>query len=101
MVLSGEIVDSKCWLGVMKPATGTVHRGCATRCLSGGIPPLLMTTDSTGATMHLLLTGADGGPAHQWLKELVGRRVTVSGEVIRDGDLLLQRVRDVVVRVGG
>ena len=37
--LSGEIVDSKCYLGVMNPGNGKVHRDCAVRCISGGIPP--------------------------------------------------------------
>jgi nitrite reductase/ring-hydroxylating ferredoxin subunit/DMSO/TMAO reductase YedYZ heme-binding membrane subunit len=39
--LRGEIVDSKCHLGVMKPGEGKTHRGCAIRCISGGVPPLL------------------------------------------------------------
>lgn len=98
MELTGEIVDSKCWLGVMKPARGNVHRGCAARCLSGGIPPLLMTEDSTGTMIHLLLTDQDGQPAHRRFAELVGRRLTLRGEVIRDGDLLVMRVEK--VRIG-
>src|SRR5262249_5121008 len=36
--LTGEIVDSKCYLGVMNPGSGKIHRDCASRCLSGGIP---------------------------------------------------------------
>jgi hypothetical protein len=89
--LQGEIVDSKCWLGVMHPSTGTVHRGCATRCVSGGIPPLLMTRDSTGAVEHYLLTDAAGRPAGQFV-DLLGFSVRLTGEVIRDGDLLILRV---------
>ena len=95
--LTGEIVDSKCWLGVMKPNRGTVHRGCATRCLSGGIPPILMVSDSTGSTRHLLLTDAAGQPAPAWFRGLVGEAVTLSGEVIQDGDIAVMRVREVVV----
>jgi hypothetical protein len=97
VTLEGEIVDSKCWLGVMKPATGNVHRGCASRCLSGGIPPLLMTIDSTGHTAHYLLTDASGRPAHAWFAELVGRNVRLTGEVWREGDLSLMRVEETVV----
>ncbi len=37
--LTGEIVDSKCFLGVMKPGRGKPHRSCAARCLAGGLPP--------------------------------------------------------------
>src|SRR4051812_33737737 len=32
--LQGEIVDSKCYLGVMNPGHGKVHRDCAVRCIS-------------------------------------------------------------------
>ena len=95
--LTGEIVDSKCWLGVMKPARHTVHRGCATRCLSGGIPPLLMTTGADGAPAHLLLADERGGPAPEWFRGLVGIRVMLTGEVIDLGDLQLLRVREAVV----
>jgi hypothetical protein len=97
LTLEGEIVDSKCWLGVMKPATGTVHRGCASRCLSGGIPPLLITVDSAGSAAHYLLTYAEDRPAHAWFADLVGRRVRLTGEVWREGDLSLMRVEKTVV----
>ena len=95
MQLTGEIVDSKCWLGVMKPATGSVHRGCAARCISGGIPPLLMLTDSTGATVHILLTGSEGEPAHQRFLPLVGQEVTLTGEVFEEGDLLIMHASNI------
>ncbi len=36
VTVTGEIVDSKCYLGVMNPGQGKVHRDCAARCLSGG-----------------------------------------------------------------
>jgi hypothetical protein len=94
----GEVVDGKCWLGVMRPATGNVHRGCAYRCLSGGIPPLLMTYDAEGRVQHLLLTDADGHQAHQRFRELVGRPVTVSGPVFQEGDLLVMRVERIGLR---
>ena len=48
VTVTGEIVDSKCYLGVMNPGQGKVHRDCAARCLSGGIPPIFVTTDGTG-----------------------------------------------------
>ena len=38
----GEIVDSKCFLGVMNPGRLTPHRACAIRCISGGVPPVLL-----------------------------------------------------------
>ena len=90
--LEGEIVDSKCWLGVMKPATGNVHRGCAARCLSGGIPPLLMIRLADGSVQHVLLTAADGKPASDHYAGMVGRPVRVTGELYATGDLQVLRV---------
>jgi len=95
--LRGEVVDSKCWLGVMKPATGNVHRGCAARCLSGGIPPILMTRDSTGAVRHYLLADSAGGEAPEWFAGLAGRTVAVSGELVAYGDLEVLRIERTVV----
>ena len=42
IVLRGEIVDSKCHLGVMKPGEGPTHRDCAVRCLLGRITPMFV-----------------------------------------------------------
>ena len=95
MTLTGEILDSKCWLGVMRPGAGNVHRGCAARCLSGGMPPLLQVHDSSGRTVQLLLTDAEGRPAHQRFAQMAGRSVQLTGEVTREGDLLVMRVEEV------
>lgn len=92
VTLRGEIVDGKCWLGVMKPATGGVHRGCATRCVSGGIPPLLMTTDASGVVRHYLLADGEGRAAGRQFAEFVGRRVELTGALIEDADLPILRV---------
>ena len=48
VTLSGEIVDSKCFMGVMKPGEGKVHRACAAMCIAGGIPPVLVVEKSDG-----------------------------------------------------
>jgi hypothetical protein len=90
--LHGEIVDSKCYLGVMRPGNGAVHRGCATRCLSGGAPPLLIVHDSIGPAAFILLTGPDGGPLpKEKLLRMVATPVVVYGEVLREGELLMMR----------
>lgn len=56
----GEIVDSKCYLGVMNPGERTVHRDCAVRCLSGGIPAMFAYRDPQGGSHLALLLRADG-----------------------------------------
>lgn len=88
--LTGEIVDSKCYLGVMNPGNGKVHRDCAVRCLSGGIPPIFATNDFRGAPAILLLTGHDQKPLPKHvIVGLVARPVRVQGTVSQAGDYLL------------
>jgi hypothetical protein len=55
-------VDTKCFLGVMHPATGKVHRVCAVRCLSGGAPPALLVRDEQGNSTALLLADSNDKP---------------------------------------
>ena len=55
-------MDTKCFLGVMRPATGKVHRGCAVRCLSGGAPPALLVRDEQGNGVALLLASLNDQP---------------------------------------
>jgi hypothetical protein len=94
--LAGEIVDSKCYLGVMNPARGKVHRDCAARCLSGGIPPALLT--STGEIV--LLVNHDGKPfAKDALREFVDELVVVRGGLIRRGDIKMMQAES--IRHGG
>src|SRR5690349_19376703 len=61
--LRGEIVDSKCFLGAMRPGNGKTHKACAMLCIAGGVPPMFVTRDSAGREEYYLLAGPDGGPA--------------------------------------
>ncbi|MEO5823118.1 MAG: hypothetical protein ABIT71_21655 [Vicinamibacteraceae bacterium] len=58
--LRGEIVDSKCFLGVMTPGQGKTHRACASLCLRGGIPPALFVDDGAGRSRLILLVSPAG-----------------------------------------
>jgi hypothetical protein len=86
VTLAGEIVDSKCFLGVMNPAEGSVHRDCARRCLSGGIPPMMIVRDGAGREELVVLVSADGQPISRDLAPVAGRPVRVTGRLARDGD---------------
>lgn len=81
VTLRGEIVDSKCFLGRMRPGRGRVHRGCAQYCIQGGIPPLLATWDENGAETHYLLTSRDGGPIGEAVLPFVAEPVAVTGDL--------------------
>lgn len=98
--LEGEIVDSKCYLGVMRPGEGAVHRGCATRCLSGGAPPLLIVRDSSGPAAFVLLTGTAGEPLpREEMLRYVGVPVSATGELLREGEMVVLRTAS-VKRIG-
>jgi len=96
--LIGEIVDSKCYLGVMNPGGLTPHRACAIRCISGGIPPVLLVRQSNGPALYLLLVSRDGKPVNKQVLNLVAEPVSITGEVQRQGDLLILRADPAVYR---
>jgi len=89
--LVGEIVDSKCYLGVMNPGVLTPHRACAIRCISGGIPPVLLVRQTNGSVLYFLLVSRDGKPVNNQVLNLVAEPVEVTGEVERQGELLILR----------
>ena len=81
--LTGEIVDSKCYFGVMNPGNGKVHRDCAVRCISGGIPPAFLVRDANGQTVTLLLAN--------WKPELlnhIAEPTTIRGRLARSSGRL-------------
>ena len=87
----GEIVDGKCYFGVMNPGQLLAHRDCAILCISGGIPPILFVRQKIGPPIYLLLASADNQPVNQLVLELVAEPVQITGEVERQGDLLILR----------
>jgi hypothetical protein len=90
VTVTGEIVDSKCYLGVMNPGNGKVHRDCAARCISGGIPPIFVTLDGEE---QFLLVAADGNAiAPDALREFVAEPIIITGEALRRGESRLLRV---------
>jgi hypothetical protein len=79
----GEIVDSKCHLGVMRPGEGPTHRDCAVRCLLGRIPPMFVPHDRTDLKRVPLL--ADAGLPFADADMFAGRRVLIRGELLERG----------------
>lgn len=85
--LQGEIVDSKCFLGVMKPGNLKPHRSCAARCISGGVPPILLVRDQDGNAETFLLVSRRGDPVNEHVLPLIAEPVEITGAVERRGDL--------------
>ncbi len=87
--LQGEIVDSKCYFGTMRPGHTAVHRGCAIRCIAGGVPPVFLIRDDHGNSMTFLLVGADGSNVNQRVLPFVADPIEITGDVVRMDDVFV------------
>jgi hypothetical protein len=94
--ISGEIVDSKCWLGVMKPGDGKAHRDCATLCIRGGIPPSIICEAPDGTERRALVVGRDGTPlAFDSLAPWIAAPVVIRGNAEVIDGMAIVRVEQV------
>lgn len=83
VTVEGEIVDSKCHLGVMKPGEGPTHRDCAVRCLLGRIPPMFVPHNRPDLGRVSLVSEVARPFADA--NVFAGRRVSIRGELLRRG----------------
>lgn len=89
--LLGEIVDTKCYLGAMKPGRGKAHRDCASLCIRGGIPAALLVRTEGGERRLVHLLNRQGQPLGRELLEWVGEPVEVWGTLRRRDNRLFLR----------
>ncbi|MDH4439245.1 MAG: hypothetical protein QE284_02570 [Rhizobium sp.] len=98
--LTGEICDGKCYAGAMKPGTGLAHKACANLCITGGVPPVFVTTSPVEGRNFLLMAGPDGGPLPRELLDQTAMLIELEGEVEQRDDILIFRV-DAPAKHGG
>lgn len=96
IVLRGEIVDSKCYTGAMKPGEGVTHKSCATLCIKGGIPPMLVSHSADGRAIFTLVCDKDGRPLGSELWQFIAEPVRVTGHLQE-----VQGLRRICVDTGG
>lgn len=87
--LSGEIVDPKCFFGVMKPGNGKPHKSCAIRCIAGGIPPILMVKNDNGDANYVILKGSEGQNINQQILPFVANPMNIKGSLKKVDDWLV------------
>ncbi len=87
--LQGEIVDSKCYFGTMRPGNTAVHRQCTVRCIAGGIPPVFLVRDESGNIMSFLLVDSNGSTVNDRVLSMVADPVEIKGEVVRLDNLFV------------
>jgi hypothetical protein len=101
VVMRGEIVDSKCHLGVMKPGEGPAHRDCAVRCLLGSVTPMFVPSGHDRATGRLALVDPDGQPFTGSLETIAGRPLRVRGTLLARGPQRFLAIERSAIAVAG
>ena len=87
--LTGEICDGKCVSGVMRPGDGLAHKACANVCISGGVPPVLVTTAPVEGAGFLLMGDRNGHALPDSFRDHTGLPQRMDGSVRRIADVLI------------
>ena len=94
--VTGEVIDSWCYLTEIMYPEGSAHHQCALWCAAGGIPVGILADDGTVYTV-LKLGDDTTSNANSKVLEIQSHRVSVEGDLYaRDGInyLLIDRVVD-------
>jgi hypothetical protein len=83
--VTGEIIDTWCYVTEIMYALGTAHHQCAIWCAAGGIPVGIKGDDDT-VYMVLKVEGDDVTVANPKVLKIQTHQVTVDGDLyVRDG----------------
>lgn len=75
----------------MNPGHLTPHRGCAVRCISGGIPPVLLVQHASAPPTTYLLVSNDGSAVNKQVLDMVAEPIEITGDVLQQGSLKILR----------
>lgn len=87
--LTGEILDGKCYPGIMKPGQGKTHRACAIRCINGGVPAVFRVHNNRNDVMYFLLADEQGQAVSDRILDFVADPVAISGTVVQYDDMFV------------
>lgn len=101
--LSGEIIDPKCYFGVMKPGQGKPHKDCAVRCIAGGISPVFYVRNEKGESNYYLILGENGNKLNDLLKDYIADPVLLKANAVQYDDWVILYIKDKssIKRTGG
>ena len=75
VTVKGEVLDLSCY--VAHGAKGEEHSGCAKKCVKGGQPMGLLTSDGI---VYLLYAPHDDASAYEQTKDFAGKSVEIQGK---------------------
>ncbi len=85
VTITGEVIDSWCYITEIMYGEGTAHHQCALWCAAGGIPVGILADDGT-VYVVLKLEADSTSVANPAIMKIQTHRVTVKGDVYaRDG----------------
>jgi len=90
----GEIVDPKCYFGVMKPGEGKPHRDCAIRCILGGIPPVFHVQNKNGENNYYLIVGPHDEKMNEAVQDYVAEPTEINARLVKYDDWIVMFVQD-------
>ncbi len=90
VVIEGEIIDTKCYLGAMKPGEGRTHAACARLCIRGGIPAGVVGT-ADGRQIWAIIDPGEDGVISETMLNAVGKPVHIEGELTSRAGLAILR----------
>lgn len=100
--LTGEVLDPKCYFGVMKPGQGKPHRDCAIRCIEGGMSPVFYVRNESGETNYYLLLDERGNKMNNELKDYIAEPVSLEARAVQYDDWIVLYVsKGSIKRTGG
>lgn len=94
--VTGEIIDTWCYVTEIMFSVGTAHHQCAVWCAIGGIPVSILGKDGT-VYMVLRVEGEEKNVANPKVVQIQSHEVSVDGDLyVRDGVnyLLVNKVAD-------
>ena len=87
--LTGEILDGKCYPGIMKPGQSKTHKACAIRCISGGVPAVFRVENNRNDVMYFLLADKQGQAVNDRILDLVADPIRITGNVMQYDDMFV------------
>ncbi len=92
--VKGEIIDAKCYFGVMKPGEGKPHRDCASRCILGGISPMMVVKNEKGEANYYLLVGPNGERMNEAVVDYIAEHVEIEARLVQYDDWIIMYIDD-------
>lgn len=100
--LTGEVLDPKCYFGVMKPGHGKPHRDCAIRCIAGGINPVFWVKNEKGEHNYYLILDENGKKMNDELKNHIAEPISLTARAVQYDDwIILYTNKKSIKRTGG